>query len=205
MALLLTCLPNITAIDAHVPQSDPVLGSVLRHVLAEHNSRNAADGTGPVPLTHLASVRLWGEVFIETNLDLADGYGTSALLRLNTIWPLIFLPGLRTLGVYEVDINGVLEMLEGKGHANIQDLTVVCTSHSEATFKDFKAFIATMRGLRRFSFGFDDNYHNSDLGDNTVLPSRRTWGSAFPTSGDSTSTTSLALPISTARSITAAS
>lgn len=38
IALLLTCLPNLPTIYAHVPQSDPILGAVLRQTLDRQNS-----------------------------------------------------------------------------------------------------------------------------------------------------------------------
>ncbi|KAL2832296.1 hypothetical protein BJY01DRAFT_253908 [Aspergillus pseudoustus] len=61
MALLLTCLPNATAIDAHVPRSDPVWGSVLRRILAQRQRASATDRTtsdrAPIPFRHLTSVR----------------------------------------------------------------------------------------------------------------------------------------------------
>ncbi|KAJ0415398.1 hypothetical protein BJY00DRAFT_317824 [Aspergillus carlsbadensis] len=171
MALLLTCLRNLTSLDAHVPQTDPVLSSVLRHILAQHRSWDAAGRAPLPPFAHLSSIRLWCEVFIETNLDLANGYGTSAPLRLNNVWPLIFLPALRTLGLYEVDFYGVSEMLEGEGHTSIQDLTLVCTPRSEAAFEDFQAFMGTMRGLCAFSFTFDDQRQTMGSDDDTLLVS----------------------------------
>ncbi|KAL2803033.1 hypothetical protein BJX63DRAFT_437345 [Aspergillus granulosus] len=162
MAFLLTCFPNVTAIDAHVPRSDPVWGSALRCILAQHKRASATDRTisdgAPIPFTHLTSVRLWCEVYIETNLDLNGAYEDRARLRLDDVWPLIFLPGLETLGLYEVDFQGMLGILGGQGHATIQDLTVACASHSEAVLENFQAFMAAMRRLQRFSFSFDDMY-----------------------------------------------
>jgi hypothetical protein len=168
MALLLTCFPNVTAIDAHVPRSDPILGSVLRRILAQRKraasaaKRTTSTDGALIPLTRLTSIRLWCEVYFETDLDLNGAYVDRARLRLDDVWPLLFLPGLETLGLYEVDFQGMLGILRaqghGHGHGTIQDLTVACASHSEAALEDFQAFMAAMRRLQRFSFSFDDMY-----------------------------------------------
>ncbi|KAL3453556.1 hypothetical protein BJX65DRAFT_302454 [Aspergillus insuetus] len=166
MALLLTSLPNVTTIDAHVPRSDPILGAVLRRILAQRNRANDINrATSPngarIQFTRLTSIRVWCEVYIESDLDLNGAHDVRARLRLDDVWPLIFLRGLETIGLYEVDFQGMSGILAGQGQdpvTTIQDLTVACASHSEATLEDFQAFMASMRGLRRFSFSFDDMY-----------------------------------------------
>jgi hypothetical protein len=52
MALLRTCLPKLRALDAHVPQSDTLVGAVLLRILDHNKYRNTRDGTASIPLTN---------------------------------------------------------------------------------------------------------------------------------------------------------
>ncbi|KAL2868859.1 uncharacterized protein BJX67DRAFT_379801 [Aspergillus lucknowensis] len=57
MALLLTCFPNVTAIDAHVPRSDSVLGSVLRRILAHRKKDLEAQIANAVSIKKCPSLK----------------------------------------------------------------------------------------------------------------------------------------------------
>ncbi|KAL2845291.1 hypothetical protein BJY01DRAFT_247764 [Aspergillus pseudoustus] len=165
MALLLTCLPNITMIDAHVPQSDPALGAVLR--LALERQRNALEEGGDIesgtaPLAHLRSLGLWGEVRIETDPNLDDESGVSAPVYLYDIWPVVFFPALEILRIVEVDFMGAMELLQVQGQedkrcSNIRHLTLVQRLNrfrgwdAQETGEDFEAFMGVFSGLKSFA------------------------------------------------------
>ncbi|KAL4878873.1 hypothetical protein BJY04DRAFT_220705 [Aspergillus karnatakaensis] len=169
MALLLTCLPNVRSIDAHVPRSDPVLGAVLRQALLNHQEE-AQSGA----LSCLTSVRLWGEIYVEVDIEKL-ARGDHARLQLDDVWPIIFFPGLSVLSIFEVDVVGASTLLRHQGFSNVQDLTMVCSEESKATIHDIQAFLRAPLALRSLSCYIKDDYFESLRNPSLQIPNPALW------------------------------
>ncbi|KAL3459013.1 hypothetical protein BJX64DRAFT_291673 [Aspergillus heterothallicus] len=172
VALLLASLPNVTAIDAHIPQSDPVLGAVFRVALESQRKRkedsDAKECIAPATaLARLKTLRLWGEVYIHTDPDLSDYDDFRAPVYLNDIWPALFFPRLELLSLTEVDFMNAQELLEEHNKdnkcSNVRHLTLVQRQNTfrgwdpQGTVEDFEAFMAIFpAGLKSFSFHCED-------------------------------------------------
>ncbi|KAL2813594.1 hypothetical protein BJX63DRAFT_431934 [Aspergillus granulosus] len=122
MALLLDSLPNVTMIDAHVPQSDPVLGAVLRRALEKQRASEEAEENSTALRVDSVLLYIWmmsGQFYLD-------------VLRLT-----------------EVDFMGALKLLQEQGAerecSNIRHLTMVqhdklyCGTEPEGTVEDFEA------------------------------------------------------------------
>ncbi|KAE8366252.1 hypothetical protein BDV27DRAFT_125570 [Aspergillus caelatus] len=104
MALLLTALPNLTTVCAHVPPSDPVLGTVLQNILSIQQSNNSQ----PSPLASLGELYLFGEVPIASGRARPDkAPGADGTFQLNHLWPVLYLKGLKTLSLYGIDTTAI--------------------------------------------------------------------------------------------------
>jgi hypothetical protein len=154
VAVLLTCLPNITMIEAHVPRSNPVLGAVLQWALERQRSARKSDGTAPeppAPLARLKSLRLWGEVHVE-----ADSNSDDTPLFLHDIWPVLCFPGLDVLRLSEVDVEGVRALLQElgleRGSSSVQHLTITCYEETQGTWEDLQDLLDIFTRLKTFSF-----------------------------------------------------
>ncbi|KAL2798962.1 hypothetical protein BJX66DRAFT_333635 [Aspergillus keveii] len=150
VAVLLISLPNVSTIEAHVPRSDPVLGTVLQWALEQQRSAQEEDGTSP-PLACLKSLRLWGEVHVEVNSNRDD---TPLFLR--DIWPVLLFPRLEVLRLSEIDVEDVKELLQklgmGEGSSNIRNLTITCYEKTRGTSEDLEALLYLFTRLNSFSF-----------------------------------------------------
>ncbi|KAL3451759.1 hypothetical protein BJX65DRAFT_304343 [Aspergillus insuetus] len=152
VAVLLISLPNVSMVEAHVPRSDPVLGTVLQWALERQRGAKADGSTEPsLPLAHLKSLWLWGEVHVEIKSSCDD-----TPLFLYDIWPVLFFPRLEILRLSEVDVEGCKELLAklgmGEGRSNVKHLTITCYEKTRGTSVDLKALLCLFTRLNSFSF-----------------------------------------------------
>ncbi|PLB46734.1 hypothetical protein P170DRAFT_428027 [Aspergillus steynii IBT 23096] len=121
MALLLTCLPNLSTVYAHVPRSDPVLYAVLEQANIQQKNGNPSSA-----LCRIEEMYLLQEVPVfprmpEQDSDEDSEYSDeerldeeldvrrrSSSLRFDGLWPILQLPSLRTIRMYDVDTDKAL-------------------------------------------------------------------------------------------------
>ena len=110
MAILLASVPNLSTLYAHVPKADPILKKVLQATLSHNNP-----GTSPSPLRELKELFLLSEfaVFERTRYSYVKAFPRGPFndeilyidgsLGLDYIWPLLYLPSLRSLSIDTLD------------------------------------------------------------------------------------------------------
>ncbi|KAF2174836.1 hypothetical protein K469DRAFT_685223 [Zopfia rhizophila CBS 207.26] len=117
MALLLTRLPNLTTICAHVPESDVVLAEVLKQALKDQDNRPQQQ-----TLQNLKEASLPSEWHYPSTQDARDLY----TLRLDYLWPLFRLPNIRKLSLFDFEPHGVAILFgDTAGASPITHLTLV--------------------------------------------------------------------------------
>ncbi|KAF9892664.1 hypothetical protein FE257_001066 [Aspergillus nanangensis] len=144
MALLLTCLPNVTAINAHVPPSDPVLGIVLERIFLQQSENPSS-----VMLPSLTHVQLRSE--IPPEMEQKD-----TPLQLTNVWPIMLLPTIRSLSILQLDAEGASTLLEDKKSPNLHHLTLVSSRTSKGVAGDIEAILAVPETLRSLSLFLND-------------------------------------------------
>ncbi|GMG26857.1 unnamed protein product [Aspergillus oryzae] len=164
MALLLTCLPNITRIYTHVPQSDPVLSAVLRQIL------DCQSGDNPSTiLSKLSDLYVLGEVDVPprdlVNHNLLPGADQTPL-RLDDLWPALHLTGLRTLSLYGLDTaNAALRLGASPAISRLKHFSITGGFNSSCTYADLRALLALPEALTSFSLYIQDYAFGSIGGD----------------------------------------
>ncbi|GMG47288.1 unnamed protein product [Aspergillus oryzae var. brunneus] len=164
MALLLTCLPNITRIYTHVPQSDPVLSAVLRQILDSQSGDNPS-----TVLSKLSDLYVLGEVDVPprdlVNHNLLPGADQTPL-RLDDLWPALHLTGLRTLSLYGLDTaNAALRLGASPAISRLKHLSIIGGFNSSCTYADLGALLALPEALTSFSLYIQDYAFGSIGGD----------------------------------------
>ena len=150
MALLLTCLPNLTRIYAHVPQSDPVLSAALMQIL------DCQGGNNPSTLrSKLSELYIFGEVDIPTrdlvNYDLLPR-ADQTLLRLDDLWPAFHLTGLQNLSLYGLNIaNAARRLGASPSMSRLKHLSITGGFNSSFTYSDLRALLTLPEALTSFS------------------------------------------------------
>ncbi|KAJ5468792.1 hypothetical protein N7475_006544 [Penicillium sp. IBT 31633x] len=168
MAILLASVPNLAALYAHVPRSDPILEVVLERALKEDASS---------PLHRLKELYLFAEVPVPTRKS--DGSGENSRessvdndvdsrlphFKLDYLWPVFYLPKLRSLLLYDLDPTKAAEYLgQHDAEAYVEDLCLVGYGMKGIfTIPDFQALLTRTR-LRSFSmYNPEENYEISKL------------------------------------------
>ncbi|OGM49221.1 hypothetical protein ABOM_004091 [Aspergillus bombycis] len=150
MALLLTCLPNLTRIYAHVPQSDPVLNAALMQIL------DCQSGSNPSALlSKLSELYVFGEVDVPTrdpvNYELLPR-ADQTLLRLDDLWPAFHLTGLRTLSLYGLDTaNAACRLGASPAMSRLKHLSIIGGFDSSCTYSDLQALLTLPEAFSSFS------------------------------------------------------
>ncbi|KAE8348997.1 hypothetical protein BDV28DRAFT_160858 [Aspergillus coremiiformis] len=166
MALLLTCLPNLTRIYAHVPKSDPVLNAVLRQVLDCQCSSNPS----PV-LGKLRELHIFGEVDVPISgvldydqLPKAD----DTPLHLDELWPVLHLSNLETLSLYGLDTaNAALRLGISPAISRLKHLSLISGFYSNCTYMDVQTILSLPEALTSFTLYIHDYMFGSRTG-NTI-------------------------------------
>lgn len=181
MALLLTSLPNLEVLYAHVPRYDPVLGAVLKRVLDSRDNGNSLHC-----LSRLRELYLLQELPIVLTPargeydDTDEDYDEEAVreeisdaeaLRLDYLWPVFYLPGLRTLFLFELDARNTQGMGGNDGVSQLENLSVFGHSGSKCTVSDIKALVDQLEALKDFSFYVEDD----PTWDNKVITNTELW------------------------------
>ncbi|KNG89601.1 hypothetical protein ANOM_003193 [Aspergillus nomiae NRRL 13137] len=139
MALLLTCLPNLTRIYAHVPQSDPVLSAALMQILDCQGGNNSS-----TLLSKLSELYIFGEVDIPTR------------------------PRLRTLSLYGLDIaNAARRLGASPAMSRLKHLSITGGFNSSCTYSDLRALLTLPEALTSFSLYVQD-YAFGSIGDDMI-------------------------------------
>ncbi|KAL3440146.1 hypothetical protein BJX65DRAFT_315091 [Aspergillus insuetus] len=137
VALLLTCLPNVSTVYAHIPDSDPYLNHILLAALERPCTI----------LTNLRTLYLLPEVPVlepyapEFNSDSAY----YPALNLDVVWPALYLPSLRALYLYNLETKGLADLLAAQNPEHAQQCLI--TRLSIATHKDSKALSEDISSL----------------------------------------------------------
>lgn len=157
MGLILANLPEVSTIYACIPASDLFLGSILRTVLDQQK----ADPGIPSRLSNLNELHLFGEApaFSEGGPDIYKDDIRNPPLRLNDIWPVFYLHGLRTLYLYNFDPDGFgslfEEKIQGSGNCHIHHLHVATKETSSTRVEDVTALLTLPTALKSLTFSWD--------------------------------------------------
>ncbi|CEN61010.1 hypothetical protein ASPCAL07679 [Aspergillus calidoustus] len=156
MALLLASLPNLLVIRAHVPRDDPYLTAVLQRALVQPTHERGTPG----PLSQLRDVYVFAEVPVPAEIPLEYLSDIPAApLRLDVIWPMLFLRSMRKLHLYDLEADGIATLIQKhQDHQTsyINDLLVRTLKESSCQPADLKALIRLPRALLKFSLFVDD-------------------------------------------------
>ncbi|KAL5339700.1 hypothetical protein BJX70DRAFT_362898 [Aspergillus crustosus] len=172
MALLLTCLPNLSAVFAHVPRSDPFLAAVLKRAVERQNDESYL----ALALCALRDFYLCQEPSVDVrkqpedsdpDSDEEEESSSREALRLDYLWPVFTLRNLRTLSLIDFDTDGAAVLLGSSGTSTIEYLFLVTSWKSVCTFSDVEALINKPQALKSFTC----NLHNNpfDHRRNTVV------------------------------------
>ena len=145
MVMLLASVPNLSTLYAHVPQSDPILGTFLKRKFEFRTS-----GKPLSSLSKLKELYLFNEIpALETVLDDHDA---SSCLRLDYLWPVFYLPSLRTLSLFCLNPRKAAEYL---GHhaavSHVENLYLIADSESVFTQPDTQALLTQTERLKSLS------------------------------------------------------
>ncbi|KAL2839288.1 hypothetical protein BJX68DRAFT_272163 [Aspergillus pseudodeflectus] len=154
VALLVACLPNVSTIYAHIPDADPYLHSVLL----------AASERPCTMLTNLKTIYLLPEVPI-LEPDAPEFKSNSAYypaLSLDVAWPALYLPSLRALYLYNLETQGLADLLASQNPKHgreclITRLSIATHKDSKCLPEDISALLALPKALTSVSL-FWNNY-----------------------------------------------
>jgi hypothetical protein len=121
MALLLTRLPNLTTIYAHVPKSDLVLEEVLKQALKDQDNRPQRQA-----LQNLKEACLLSDWHYPSVRESRDLY----TLRLDYLWPVFLLPNIQKLSLFDFEPHNVAVRFGDA--ARVSSITHLTLVHTEA-------------------------------------------------------------------------
>ncbi|KAF2500556.1 hypothetical protein BU16DRAFT_578488 [Lophium mytilinum] len=153
MALLLACLPKLTTLYAHVPETDIFLAAVLEKALQSQldESRN-----GNPLLQQLCEIYLSSAWNYRKNWDARESYQ----LTLRHLWPVFQLPSLKKVSLFDLDPLGAsLRYGNIPQTSGITDLTLVLHEESKLAAVDAAALLASLKDLTSLSLYLVD--HNN--------------------------------------------
>lgn len=129
MGILLASVPNLSTLYAHVPRSDAILEVILKKAL--HGGTSS-------PLYELKELYLFAEVpvLVENNhgseneaqesFSEKDIGGLRHYFKLDYLWPIFYLPNIRTLLLYDLDPTKAAEYLDQPdGVCHVEELYIV--------------------------------------------------------------------------------
>ncbi|KAL4779998.1 hypothetical protein BJX76DRAFT_62377 [Aspergillus varians] len=161
MAILLTCLPNLETVFAHVPRSDPFLAAVFKRAV-DSESDEARSSLG---LHRLRALHLCQETPVDTPRQPEDSEPDSddeesvsrTALRLEYLWPVFYLRNLRALSLVDMDTVRAAGRLKDRGISRIEDLYLINNWTSLGRSSDVQALIDQPTALRTFALALHDN------------------------------------------------
>ncbi|KAL2817887.1 hypothetical protein BJX63DRAFT_385345 [Aspergillus granulosus] len=148
MALLVAHLPNLSTLYAHVPRSDPYLHAVL------------LEGRRRSTLGKLNKLYLLPEILVfDRGLRDSPGYQMDTMnfhhLKLDVTWPVLFLSGLRSVSIYNLNTEDLALLLEDQRRVSVchvEQLRVVTHKQSKCLPEDVHALLTLPQALTRLSF-----------------------------------------------------
>ncbi|KAJ0424689.1 hypothetical protein BJY00DRAFT_309106 [Aspergillus carlsbadensis] len=154
MALLLASLPSLTVIRAHIPLSDPYLAIILRRSLEN------PDCGKPGYLDQLRKLYVFAEVpGPDVYYEMGNSGTPKAPLRLDYIWPLLFLKSLRKLSLYDLDTDGIAALVENNQRhrtCQVDNLTLTTYYDSRCESCDIQAMLTLPDSLSSLSLSIHD-------------------------------------------------
>ncbi|KAL4882731.1 hypothetical protein BJY04DRAFT_217219 [Aspergillus karnatakaensis] len=156
MALLLALLPNLAVIRAHVPSHDPYLMAVLQHAL---NEQTRGQDTSSL-LGHLRELFIFAEVWLPAEIPEEENLSDTprAPLKLDGLWPVLFLPTMRKLYLYDLETEGISTLIEKTQHDQtcyIDDLLLKTLDESSCRAADIRALIKLPKALLNCSLSIN--------------------------------------------------
>ncbi|KAI9370130.1 hypothetical protein BJX61DRAFT_549171 [Aspergillus egyptiacus] len=151
VALLLTCLPRVETVYAHLPAQDSFFRAVVQVAIDRQQNGH--------PLTYLASLKnlyLLSEVpgFPEDGCEPHSEEIEEPPLKVHDFWPVFYLESLRSLHLYNLDTEGAESILrQEKGYtSHIEHLQVATKQSSTCTPADVVALLTLPSRLKGLSF-----------------------------------------------------
>lgn len=155
MAILLASVPNLSTLYACVPRLDPTMGAILKTTL---------QGDISSPLRMLKELYLFAEhpLWGDSDDDSQDESRESLLddpeselprFDLEYLWPVFFLPNLRTLLLYNLDPRKAADYLgQHDAECGVENLSLIgCGLNGIFTISDFEAFVLRTGMLKNFA------------------------------------------------------
>ena len=162
IVMLLASVPNLSTLYAHVPPSDPILGTFIERTLEFQTS-----GKPLRSLSNLKELYLFPEVpALEASPDEGARY-----LKLDYLWPAFYLLSLRTLSLFDLNphkATGYLGNCAAVSH--VEDLYLMGYWGSVFTPPDTQVLLTQTKGLKSLLLCLHEDYYlskvtNSDIWD----------------------------------------
>ncbi|KAL4939560.1 hypothetical protein BDV06DRAFT_230930 [Aspergillus oleicola] len=165
MAILLTRLPNLETIFAHVPREDPYLAAVLERVVQGQSQDESSEKSSA--LASLRELHLCQETPVDppsypedSDPDSDDEESVSReALRLEHLWAVFHLRGLRVLTLLDLDTARAATWLGNHGSAvsNIEHLYLINNWRTRCEGLDIEALISQPKALKTLELKIHDN------------------------------------------------
>jgi hypothetical protein len=155
VALLLANLRNLAVLYAQLPETDIFLDEVLRKAVESERDRPLND----YPLhglreAHLASSWNYRAFSFRPK---PQTQGTCYKLGINRLWPVLRLPNIQRLSVFDLEPLGASALFgDSPNTSSITDLTLVCHGDSLVAVPDGLALLALPKALTNLSIYVDD-------------------------------------------------
>jgi hypothetical protein len=152
MALLLTVLPNVISLLAHIPEKDPYLAEVLR-LSVDHEEIKPQRKA----LQNLESAQLMSEWHVRhsTVRQPRDNY----LLELQHVWPIFRLSSLREVSIFDFDPRDASVYFDHYVRtSSITHLTLVIHSDASISARDAHVLLTLPIALISLSIYSNDCY-----------------------------------------------
>ena len=162
IVMLLASVPNLSTLYAHVPPSDPILGTFIKRTLEFQTS-----GKPLRSLSNLKELYLFPEV---PALESSPNNG-ARYLKFDYLWPAFYLLSLRTLSLFDLNphkATGYLGNCAAVSH--VEDLYLMGYWGSVFTPPDTQVLLTQTKGLKSLLLCLHEDYYfskvsNSDIWD----------------------------------------
>ncbi|KAL4929019.1 uncharacterized protein BDV17DRAFT_298321 [Aspergillus undulatus] len=159
MALILANLPSAATIYGHIQPSDLFLWAIVRTALDQQQSSSSAPSNA---LSGLKELHLFSEVprYYEGGPDASDENIQSPALKLDGLWPALYLQSLRTVRLYNLDPDGISTLFRNfnREHGydcHIQNLHIVSKATSTCRAEDVTTLLTLPTSLKSLSFSWE--------------------------------------------------
>ena len=158
IVILLASVPNLSTLYAHVPPSDPILGTFMKRTLDFQISSKPS-----CSLSKLKELYLFPEV--EPPLDIA----ARSDLKLDYLWPAFYLPSLRALSLFRLNSDKAAEYLGYHAAvSHVEDLYLIGDKSPVLTSLDTQALLTRTEGLKSLFLYLDEGVHGPDVSNSDI-------------------------------------